>query len=316
VNNVPCVVVAGESADIRHDIASMLRDEPWLIVGAPDGQAVMDLVGSHRADLVLMESKPLGLDGIDVCHRLRLTSRDRLLPVVIISGVDDTATRVAALDAGADDFLSSPLERNELVARVRSLLRMKSMHDRLEDARQVILALAKAAEAKDHFTLEHAERVADNSSELARRIELVPDVLEQIRVGALIHDVGKIAIPDHVLNKNGPLSSEELALIKTHTVVGAEIVAPLAAQRHLVAIVRNHHERFDGAGYPDGLAGDSIPLGARIVAVADAYDAMVNDRPYRAALAPAIAIQNLMAGRNKQWDGNLVEVFVAIQEQR
>jgi cyclic di-GMP phosphodiesterase len=316
MTRVPCVIVAFQSADARNQIASMLSGEPWHIIGTADGSAVLELAGGQAADLVLMDSKLNGLDGFEVTRRLRRDGDSRLLPVVLISGVNDIPSRVAALEAGADDFLSRPLEQNELVARARSLLHLKALRDQLEDARQVIFALAKAAEAKDRFTLEHAERVADTASELARRVRLPPDVIRQIHVGALIHDVGKLAVPDHVLNKPGPLTPDEFDLVKTHTLVGAEIVSPLSSQGHLVAIVRNHHERFDGRGYPDGLAGPQIPLAARIVAVCDAYDAMVNQRPYRAAIAYTAAIKELVAGRGGQWDPGLVDAFVAIQEHR
>jgi putative two-component system response regulator len=316
MNRMPCVVVGGGAAEARRHVAAMLRDEPWHIVGVADGDAVLELARSFTADIVLLESHQPGFDGYDICRRLRRTAENRLLPIVLMSALDDIGSRVAALEAGADDFLSRPLERSELIARVRSLLHLKSTHDRLEDARQVIFALAKAAEAKDVFTLEHAERVADHASELARSMRLAPDVVEQIRIGALIHDVGKIAVPDHVLNKPGALSGPELKVVKTHTQVGAEIVAPLAAQRHLVGIVRSHHERYDGAGYPDGLAGKAIPLAARMVAVCDAFDAMTNQRPYRAAMSQEDAVAALKAGRNKQWDGELVDAFVAIYEHR
>jgi putative two-component system response regulator len=235
---------------------------------------------------------------------------------VVISNQDDISSRVAALEAGADDFLSRPIERNELIARVRSLLHLKSIHERLEDTRQVIFALANAAEAKDLFTQEHTERVADSASDLARRLNLGAATIEQIRTGALIHDVGKLAVPDHILNKPGPLTASEFALVRTHTLVGAEIVAPLTSQRDLVAIVRNHHERFDGGGYPDRLRGEAIPLAARIVAVCDAFDAMTNQRPYRPAMPYPRALSILKAGRGRQWDTALVDAFVTILEQR
>ena len=314
MTSVPCVVVAGDSHESRQHIAGMLRDEPWHLVGAPDADTVMDLAGAHTADLVLMEARMRGADGTEIVRRLRRNPDTRLLPIVLISPLNDVPSRVAALEAGADDFLTRPLERNELRARIRSLLKLKTMRDRLEDVRQVIFALANAAEKKDLFTLEHTERVADTSSELARRLLLSADFVEQVRVGGLIHDVGKLAVPDSILNKPGPLTPDEFELVKTHTVVGAGIVAPLSSQPHLIGIVRNHHERFDGKGYPDGLKGEAIPFGARIVAVADAYDAMVNRRSYRLALPHATAVQRLLAGRGKQWDGSLVDGFVAMVE--
>jgi len=316
MSTTPCVVVAGDSPESRGLIAGMLRDEPWHVIGAADSDTVMELIRARTADIVLMDSKLRGQDGTEVVRRVRRNSETRLLPVVLISPMDDIATRVAALEAGADDFLTRPLERNELRARVRSLLKLKTMRDRLEDARQVIFALANAAEKKDLFTVEHTERVADSASELARRLRLPADYVEQIRIGGLIHDVGKLAVPDSILNKPGPLTEQEFELVKTHTVVGAEIVAPLASQPNLVGIVRNHHERWDGCGYPDGLAGERVPFGARIVSVADAFDAMVSRRSYRLALPQAAAIACLLEGRDKQWDGRLVDEFVGMMESR
>lgn len=315
-NSFPRILVAGDSTDGRARIADILRDQPWHVIGAADGDAVIDLVRTETADLVLMESRIGGVDGLDLCRRIRRDGGHRLLPIVLISNRDDSAERVAAIEAGADDLLTKPLDRDEVVARVGSMLRLKSARDRLEDVRQVIFALAKAAEAKDKFTLEHAERVSDSAAEVARRLKLPPDVIDQIRVGALIHDVGKLAVPDHVLNKPGPLTDDEFDMVKHHPVVGAEIVHPLIGQRHLYAIVRNHHERYDGKGYPDGLAAETIPLAARIVAVCDAYDAMVNRRAYRPAMSHREALRTLLAGRDEQWDGRVVDAFVAIQEQR
>lgn len=310
----PRVLIAADSDEQRLQIATMLEREPWQIVGARESAGVLELARAQRADLVLIDAQISGVDGFEICRRMRLDSGLRLVPVVLISCFDDVASRVAALDAGADDFLSQPLESNEVIARVRSLLLIKSMRDRLEDIKDVILTLAKAAEAKDRFTVRHAERVARHACDLALRVGLAGDVIEQVRIGAVIHDVGKIAVPDQVLNKPGPLTVAEFELVKRHTIVGSEIVAPLASQPELASIVRSHHERFDGNGYPDGLAGRKIPFTARIVAISDAYDAMVNERPYRPAMTQSVALGNLLAGKDAQWDGDLVDAFVALMQ--
>ncbi len=297
-------------------MAAMLDAEPWHVIGASDGNTVMDLVQGDTADLVLIESEIPGLDGLEVTRRIRRDSEHRLLPIVLITACNDTAHRVEAINAGADDLLQKPLQRDEVVARVRSMLRLKTTRDRLEHVRQVIFALAKAAEAKDKFTLEHAERVADAAADLARRMGMTREAVQQIHAGALIHDVGKLAVPDHILNKPGPLTPAEFDVVKTHPLIGAEIVLPLMAQRHLYAIVRSHHERFDGKGYPDGLRGDAIPIAARLVAICDAYDAMVNKRAYREAMSHQTAIANLLSGRGSQWDPAAVDAFVAMHENR
>lgn len=310
---VPCVVVVGQSGAGPADVPALLEGQPWQIVFARDARQAIELAVTRKADLVLLDTNAYSLDGIELCRMMRRDGRLSLLPIVLISGLDDVARRVAALEAGADDFLSRPIERSELVARVRSLLKIKLTRDRLEDAKQVILALANAAEAKDRFTVRHAERVARTACQLAARVGLSAALIEQIRVGALIHDVGKIAVPDHLLNKPGPLTPAEFDQVKRHTIVGAEIVAPLAGQPELVAIVRSHHERYDGGGYPDGLRGEEIPLSARIVAVCDAYDAMATLRPYRGAMPRYVVLETLKAGAGSQWDAELVENFIALK---
>lgn len=312
ITQAPCVLIAVGSEEQRSLIAGMLKNEPWQIVGASESEVVIELARAQRADLILLDAQMSGMDGFEICRRMRLDSGLRLMPVVLVSSLDDLDSRVAALDAGADDFLSRPLEQNEVVARVRSLIRIKSMRDRLEDVQHVILSLAKAAEAKDRFTVRHAERVSRSACDLALHVGLANDVIEQLRTGALIHDVGKIAVPDYVLNKPGPLTPAEFDLVKRHTVVGSEIIAPLASQAELRSIVRSHHERYDGHGYPDGLAGEKIPLTARIVAVCDAFDAMVNERPYRPAMPQEVALAKLLEGKDSQWDGRLVESFVEL----
>jgi putative two-component system response regulator len=312
VSSKPSVVIGAGNHGDAATIMSLLRHETLRTVVAADSEGVMDLAQTQTADLVLLDARRSDFDGLELCRRMRRDARLRMIPIVLISELDEVGRRVAALDAGADDFLSWPLEPSELVARVRSLLRLKSIRDSLEETTQVILALANAAEAKDRFTVQHAERVSRSACRLASRVGLDGGAIEQIRVGALIHDVGKIAVPDQVLNKPGPLTRTELELIKRHTVVGAEIVAPLSNRPELIAIVRNHHERFDGAGYPDGLIGERIPLSARIVAICDAHDAMVSVRPYRPAMSKHVALDELLAGAGSQWDRGLVADFVAL----
>jgi putative two-component system response regulator len=307
---MPTVIGAGSSAEGRRVIGDMLSGEPWHLVWAAGSDETIELIDRAGGDLLLVEAPARDLDGFELCRRLRKDDRHALLPIVIISGKDDIASRVAALEAGADDVLSKPIEANELVARVRSLLRLNTLRERMEDVGQVIMSLAKAAEAKDHFTQEHTERVADAAFALATKLDLPGDLIEQIRFGALVHDIGKVAIPASVLNKPGALDSREFETMKSHTLIGAKIVEPLATQRHVVAIVRGHHERFDGKGYPDGLAGDAIPIEARIVSVCDAYDAMVSRRPYRLPLPQSEAIARLRAGRDSQWDAEVVDVFI------
>jgi putative two-component system response regulator len=216
---------------------------------------------------------------------------------------------VKALESGADDFMTKPVQRVELVARVRSALRLKAVYNTLDSAEHVIFALAAAVEARDPFTGKHTQRVAESARHLGMRIGLPESAVDDLYRGGIIHDVGKIGVPDAVLLKPGPLDPEESAQMRAHAVIGEGIVSPLRSGFNLLPIIRHHHEHFDGNGYPDGLRESAIPRLARIVSVCDAYDALVNDRPYRERRSVDEAIAILKQGAGKQWDPEVVGLF-------
>jgi cyclic di-GMP phosphodiesterase len=251
-----------------------------------------------------------GMDGYEVCRHIKARPKGRLLPVVMITALDRTQDRVKALESGADDFMSKPVERVELVARVRSALRLKAIYDSLDSAEQVIFALAAAVEAKDAYTERHTHRVAESARHLGMRMGLPEPALDALYRGGIIHDIGKIGVPDAVLLKPGPLDQVELVRMQSHSLIGESIIRPLRSGANLLPIIRNHHEHFEGGGYPDGLVGQSIPQLARIVSVCDAFDAMVTDRPYRARRPVSAAIEILKQGAGPQWDPELVALFV------
>jgi putative two-component system response regulator len=263
-------------------------------------------------DLVLLDVQMPGMDGYEVCRRIKRNPRWQLVPVVMITALDRTSDRVEALEAGADDYMSKPVERIELVARVRSALRLKAVYDSLDSAERVIFTLANAVEARDPHTEAHVKRVATAARRLGEVLGLPERVLDTLYRGGLIHDIGKIGIPDSILLKPGTLDKSEAAWMRRHAEIGAEIVAPLRTGEELVPIIRHHHEHFDGNGYPDGLKGEEIPLAARIVAVCDAYDAMISDRPYRPGLPPAEALNRLASGSGGQWDPTVVGALLTL----
>jgi putative two-component system response regulator len=229
----------------------------------------------------------------------------------MIAALDQTRNRVNALAWGADDFVTRPVQRIELVARVRSAPRLKSVYSTLESADQVIFALAAAVEAKDALTHRHTQRVAEAARGLGGRLGLPQASLDSLYRGGMIHDIGKIGVSESILLKPGPLNTQERRRMQAHPIIGENIIAPLQSGASLVPIVRHHHERFDGRGYPDGLSGDEIPLLARIVSVCDAYDSIVSDRPYRAGLGRGEATEILRQGAGSQWDPELVELFIS-----
>jgi putative two-component system response regulator len=290
-------------------IEGCLADVECRVITATDGIEALELVKKDRPDLVLLDVMMPRMDGYEVCQRLKDSPEGKLLPVVMVTALGQIADRVRGLEVGADDFIVKPIERVELVARVRSLLRVKQLYDRLDDAQRTIFSLARAVEAKDRSLESHTERVGTNARRLGEALGLAEEHLDDLLWGGVIHDIGKIGIPDSILLKPGPLTVEEFDIMKQHVFTGEEIARPLRSAHDLLPIIRNHHERIDGTGYPDGLSGDNIPLGARIVAICDAFDAMISDRPYRRGLTHANALATLTAGAGTQWDAQLVAIF-------
>ena len=307
---VPIVLVVDDGAANRELIEACLAGVDCHVRSAEDGFTALKSMQDSRPDLVLLDVQMPGMDGYEVCRRIKSDAKTRLIPVVMLTSLDRTSDRVQALEAGADDYMAKPVDRVELVARVRSALRLKAVYDSLDSAEQVIFALASAVEAKDPYTEAHTQRVADSARAIGERLGLPGSDLDALYRGGLIHDIGKIGVPDAILLKPGPLSLQELAIMQRHPLIGESIVAPLRSGASLLPIIRNHHEHFDGGGYPDRLSGNGIPTLARIVAVCDAFDALVNDRPYRQRKSTEEAFATLTAGAGEQWDPEFVRLLV------
>jgi putative two-component system response regulator len=252
--------------------------------------------------------------GFSVCRALKSRSATRLVPVVLMArlggGSDD---RVRGLEVGADDFLSKPIRKEELLARVKSLVRLKRIGAELEMAETVLLSLAASIEAKDPYTAGHCERVARYSAELAGQLGLPEEQRLALLRGGMVHGIGKVAVPDQILLKPGPLSAEERRLMETHTYIGEQICAPMKSFRNILPIIRSHHEHQNGSGYPDHLTGDQIPLTARILQIADVYDALTTDRPYRVALTSEQALSTVREEAQRGWwDREIVNVLESL----
>ena len=310
-DRTPVVLVVDDGAANRELIEACLAGVDCHVRTAEDGPTALKSVQASPPDLVLLDVQMPGIDGYEVCRRIKANTATSLVPVVMITSLDETNDRVRALEAGADDYMTKPVDRVELVARVRSALRLKGVYDSLDSAEHVIFALAAAVEAKDPYTEAHTQRVADSARAIGSRMGLGASDLEALYRGGLIHDIGKIGIPDAILLKPGPLDPAELATMRMHPQIGENIVAPLRTGASLLPIIRHHHERFDGTGYPDRLSGAGIPRLARIIAVCDAFDALVNDRPYRARKSLDEAVATLMAGAGTQWDPEVVQLFAS-----
>ena len=308
----PVVLVVDDHPLNLELVEGCLADVECRVITATDGVEALNLFNTEHPDLVLLDVMMPRMDGYEVCQRIKESHEGRLLPIVMVTALGQIADRVRGLEVGADDFIVKPIERVELVARVRSLLRVRQLYERLDDAQRAIFALARIVEAKDSLTEAHTERVGLNARRLGGAVGLSEETLDDLLWGGVIHDIGKIGVPDKILLKPAALTPEEFEAMKLHVSVGEEIARPLRSAHDLLAIIRHHHERYDGKGYPDGLAGEDIPLPARIVAICDAFDALTSDRPYRKALTQAAALETLVAGAGTQWDPKLVNIFLTL----
>lgn len=306
------VLVADDEPVARHVLRRALEPAGYRVIEATTGSSALEIARRELPDLFILDISMPDMDGVEVCRAIKADPQTHLTPVVHITGSTLREERLSALEAGSDEFVGKPFDLEELLTRVRSLLRTKRLTDHLLSAEAVMVALARTVEARDLYTERHLRRVADRAVRVGAALGMESQALEAVRLGGLLHDLGKIAVPDRVLLKRGQLSREEFALVRRHPETGAEIVRPLRAFSAPEPVVLHHHEKFDGTGYPYGLRGEEIPLAARVVAVADAFDAMTTDRPYRAGRPLAEAFERLRAGRAQQWDPDAVDAFLGL----
>jgi putative two-component system response regulator len=292
-------------------LTRILTRDGYQVLTAGDGQDALDVVKREQPDLVLTDVRMPRRDGFWLCRELKASAATRLTPVVLMTGMSEEDDRVRAIEAGATDLLNKPIDRQELKVRVRSLLQLKRFTDDLDSAEAVLRSLALMIEARDSCTEGHCERLARFAVEFGRHLKLADEDLEALAKGGYFHDIGKIALPDEILRKSGPLTPEERERMKDHPVVGDRLCGDLRSLHRVRPIVRHHHERLDGSGYPDGLRGDAIPLLAQVVGIVDVYDAITTSRPYRAALDPEVAFAQLLLEVERGWRRrDLVEAFI------
>ena len=303
------ILVVDDIDTNRLALRHFLKPHGFQVIEASDGVEALERVAEDPPDLILLDVMMPRKNGLEVCRELKSDPETRLIPVVFMTALDKNQDHVAALEAGGDDFLNKPFNRALLTARLGSLLKMKALNDRLDQAETVIFSLAHAIEARDHFTEQHVQRVADNAVQLARRAGFAEAELDAVRHGGVLHDIGKIGVPDAILNKPGKLTDEEFEIMKRHPLIGYQICEPLKSLAGALPIIRHHHEKLDGSGYPDGLKGDEISVPARIMAITDIYDALTSDRAYRSAMTHERACEIL---RGDATAGKLDSDFVAL----
>ncbi len=295
------ILVVDDDAANRELLQETLIAEGMEVVTAPDGRSSLEEFARLKPDLVLLDVNMPFLDGFEVCRRLKSNPETRLTPVVLVTGLTGREDRVRGIKSGADGFLSKPVDQSELLAHVRSLLSLKAHTDELERAELVLFALARCIEGKDPNTEGHCERLSGYSVQLGKEIGLPDDQLVALRRAGIVHDIGKVAVPETILLKPGRLTPEEFLVMQHHPVLGERICAPLKSFRLVLPIIRHHHEKVDGSGYPDGLKGEEIPLTARVLQIVDVYDALTTHRPYKNALPSAKALEIMEDEVGKGW---------------
>ncbi|HEV1995710.1 MAG TPA: HD domain-containing phosphohydrolase [Candidatus Acidoferrum sp.] len=307
------ILVADDMEANRELLSTLLSAKGYQVVCAADGQQALERLGSDSIDLVLLDVVMPRRTGFEVCQAMKSKPETRLIPVVLLTSLNSDADRIQGITCGADDFLSKPVNTHELLARVHSLLRLKQFTDELDNAENVLFSLALSIEAKDPYTEGHCDRLSKYSVALGEKLGLSEELRVALRRGGLVHDIGKLAVPESILLKPGPLTPEERKIMEQHVIAGERICAPLRSFRHVLPIIRHHHEKWDGSGYPDGLKGEQIPLTARILQITDIYDALTTDRPYRKALPvkEALAIMREEVKRG-WWDGSILDEFEAV----
>jgi putative two-component system response regulator len=308
------VLIAEDDVANRALLVRHLERAGYRAIAVADGRDALRAAVDEAPALVLLDVGLPGLSGLDVCRRLRADPRTVALPIILVTGQVTSLDVVAGLDAGADDFVRKPYDQAELMARVRSVLRLAHATAEVVGAHGVIAALANAVEAKDSTTEEHCQRLAGLAHELGMKVGLQPAALKGLIFGALLHDIGKIGISDAILKKPDPLTPEERRTMRLHPIIGERICEPLATATQFAPIIRHHHERWDGRGYPDGLRAEAIPVGARIVGLVDAYDAIIHDRPYRPARDIHSAMAEIRREAGGQFDPELVRLFLPLLE--
>ncbi|HAQ61973.1 TPA: two-component system response regulator [Candidatus Delongbacteria bacterium] len=339
----PVILVVDDQPQNIELILAHLVNENYEIITASNGEEALKLLSENVIDLILLDVMMPDMDGFEVTRKIRQDERNRLLPIILVTALHEIENRIRGIEAGCDDFLSKPFDKSELLARVRSLLKVKDYNDmmnkykieleskvaeRTEELKlacesvkhaslETIQKLAKASEHRDEYTGSHIKRMSRYSEAVARSMGLSDNAVEAILYGSSMHDLGKIGMPDNILMKPAKLDPDEWEIMKNHTVLGAKLLEGSDAEFVKIgeSIARHHHEKWDGSGYPDSLKGDDIPIAGRIAAIADVFDALTSVRPYKKPFSLEKAFNIIREGKGNHFDPEVVDAFFKVQDE-
>lgn len=308
----PQVLVVDDHAPSRMTAVALLSVEGYQVEQAHCGQSALSRVSQHQPDLILLDVMLPGLDGYEVCRQLKENDNTRLIPVVFITALGDREARLRGIEAGGDDFLTKPFDQLELSARVKSLIHQKRLNEDLDHAEKVLFSIARTIESRDPNTGDHCDRLVSLGRAFGEYLGLSPAYIRDLTWAGYLHDIGKVGIPDAVLLKTGPFTTAERTIMEQHVAIGEGICRPLRTMQGVLPIIRHHHERWDGSGYPDGLVGAAIPRLAQVFQLIDIFDALTHERPYKAAFSIDESLQIMRHEVEKGWrDPALMAQFEA-----
>ncbi len=307
------ILVVGERGSDINSVKTFLKEDGYRIASAFNGQDVVDLVNDDRPDLIVLDDRIPGADPANLCEWLKGHPSLMKIPVVMLLSFAGLADKLTCIEAGADEVLVKPVDKRELLASINRSMKLQTINEQLISVENVIQSLGIAIESKDHFTRGHSIRVAEYGIQLAKTVGVPEADVRIIYRAAMLHDIGQIAIEESVLHKPERLKPDEFEQVKQHPEIAVKILEPLHLPNEILEIIKHHHEWWNGHGYPDGLARQNIPLGARIISIADAFDAMTSERPYRAKMSIPMALNRLEDGANRQWDPDLVRTFLGLE---
>jgi len=307
----PSILVVDDIQANLELMEAVFMKEGFKVHTALGGTSAIEIFSGCSIDLAVLDIMMPGIDGFELCKKLKDISGKRFFPIILLTALTDKDSRIKGLASGADGFISKPFDTAELLTKLKSLLKLKSLQEELDHSEDIILTLAVAMEARDPYTKGHSTRVSKLSTDFVSFLGLSDRDKEEMKKAGILHDIGKICLSESLLRKPGPLTKEEVEMIKTHSVLGEDLCRPLGSMKKILPAIRYHHERWDGKGFPDGLAQQDIPMMARILSIVDSFDAMVSVRPYRDRRSVRVTLETMKSEQHcGQWDSELLSYFL------